>query len=261
MTDSVDAAVRARRSGLLWRTAREIPVKPSPDMALRMVGRQTIDLRSLALAREAAVDGGVRFDGAAIAMYANDASNFHQVPIGVVIPRTLDDVVTTHGICAELGAPICNRGDGTSPSGETVNYALIVDSSKHLTAMGPTDVERRLEICTYEGGRFWVGVDTEKDLDPIVAAAGRKGQIYGALRARQRARALPRKAPTVVDGDVLTTSPEPQRYGRRPPSALRFTSSAKSFHSWRCRSFSVRAADRTWCRKSSTSRWNRSQAA
>ena len=39
-----------------------------------------------------AVRGEVRFDAAARALYATDASNFRQVPIGVVIPRDLDDV-------------------------------------------------------------------------------------------------------------------------------------------------------------------------
>jgi FAD/FMN-containing dehydrogenase/Fe-S oxidoreductase len=249
MTDTVDAALGRRRSGRLWRTVREVPAKPAPGMAVGMVGRETIDVRGLHRSLERAVSGDVRFDAAAIAMYANDASNFHQVPIGVVVPRTLDDVVVTHRICAEFGAPICNRGGGTSISGETVNYAVIIDNSKYLTTIGPTDVERRLvtvepgaineqvnvhtarqnlvfgpdpsshsrctiggnvgnnscgahsvqsqlhgpgprtsdnvlamEVCTYEGDRFWVGVDEEKDLDRIVASGGRKGEIYARLR-------------------------------------------------------------------------------
>ena len=249
MTDTVDAAVKKRRSGGLWRTPREVPAKPAPGMAVGMVGRETIDARGLHRALARAITGEVRFDAAAVAMYANDASNFHQVPIGVVVPKTLDDVVATHRICAEFGAPICNRGGGTSLSGETVNYAVIIDNSKHLTSMGPTDPERRLvtvepgaineqvnvhtgrhnlvfgpdpsshsrctiggnvgnnscgvhsvqsqlygpgprtsdnvhamEICTYDGERFWVGVDEEKHLDRIVAEGGRKGQIYAKLR-------------------------------------------------------------------------------
>ncbi|MGH8981237.1 MAG: FAD-binding and (Fe-S)-binding domain-containing protein [Acidimicrobiales bacterium] len=218
-------------------------------MAVGMVGQEAIDVAGLHRALADAVACEVRFDAGALAMYANDASNFRQVPIGVVIPESLDDVVAAHRVCARFGAPVCNRGGGTSLSGETVNYAVVIDNSKYLTALGPTDVERRLvtvqpgaineqvnvhtgkhdlvfgpdpsshsrctiggnvgnnscgihsvqsqlygpgprtsdnvhtmEICTYEGERFWVGVGEEADIDRIVAAGGRKGEIYAKLR-------------------------------------------------------------------------------
>ena len=65
----------------------------------------------------------MRFDTASKALYATDASNYRQVPLGVVIPKTLEDVVVTHRACRQFGAPIVNRGGGTSLSGETVNFA------------------------------------------------------------------------------------------------------------------------------------------
>jgi hypothetical protein len=37
-----------------------------------------------------AVDGEVRFDPGTRAAYSTDASNFRQVPIGVVVPRTVE---------------------------------------------------------------------------------------------------------------------------------------------------------------------------
>ncbi|HET6634751.1 MAG TPA: FAD-linked oxidase C-terminal domain-containing protein, partial [Streptomyces sp.] len=134
-------------------------------------------------------------------------------------------------------------------SGETVNYAVVIDHSKYLTKIGKTDVKRRLvtcepgvinehlnrstgkhnlvfgpdpsthsrcviggnignnscgihsvqsqvygpgprtsdnvealEIVTYDGERFWVGVDEEDDLEKIIRAGGRKGEIYARLR-------------------------------------------------------------------------------
>jgi FAD binding domain len=78
-------------------------------------------------------------DVSVAAMYANDASDFRQVPVGVVLPRTLDAVVATHRICSQSRAPILNRGGGTSLSGETVNHAVVIDHSKHLTAAGEID--------------------------------------------------------------------------------------------------------------------------
>jgi FAD/FMN-containing dehydrogenase len=53
-----------------------------------------------------------------------------QVPIGVVVPRTLDDVVETMRACHRYRAPVLSRGGGTSLSGETVNNAVVIDFSK-----------------------------------------------------------------------------------------------------------------------------------
>ena len=74
----------------------------------------------------------MRFDTASKALYATDASNYRQVPLGVVIPKTFEDVVATHRACHEFGAPIVCRGGGTSLSGETVNFAVVIDFSKYL---------------------------------------------------------------------------------------------------------------------------------
>ena len=41
----------------------------------------------LARALRACVAGEVRFDDGSRALYATDASNYRQVPIGVVVPR------------------------------------------------------------------------------------------------------------------------------------------------------------------------------
>jgi FAD/FMN-containing dehydrogenase/Fe-S oxidoreductase len=108
------------------------------------------DRRDLRRRLEETVDGEVRFDVASRALYATDASNFRQPPIGVVVPRTLAAVVAAHRACAEFGAPIVARGCGTSLSGESVNVAVVIDFSKYLRGIGDPDVERRL--VTVEAG-------------------------------------------------------------------------------------------------------------
>jgi FAD/FMN-containing dehydrogenase/Fe-S oxidoreductase len=231
------------------RSVRHVDVKQQagvgpPDTTI------AVDVASLRRALERSVSGEVRFDRGSIAMYANDSSNFRQVPIGVVIPKTADDIVATHRACAQHGAPIVNRGGGTSLSGETVNNAVVIDTSKYMTAIGEPDAgtetvrvqpgaineqvnkkvgpkvnmvfgpdpsthsrctiggnlgnnscgihsvqsqlygpgprtsdnTEALEVVTYDGDRFWVGVDEEDRLDEIIAAGGRKGEIYAALR-------------------------------------------------------------------------------
>ncbi|HEX5411837.1 MAG TPA: FAD-linked oxidase C-terminal domain-containing protein [Terriglobia bacterium] len=90
------------------------------------------------------VDGEVRFERGTLGLYATDSSNFREVPIGVIIPKTPDAVLEAHRICSRYGAPILNRGGGTSLSGETVNFAVVIDHSKYLTRIGDPDTSRRL---------------------------------------------------------------------------------------------------------------------
>lgn len=74
----------------------------------------------------------VRFDDGARALYSTDASNYRQVPIGVVIPKRIEDVVETLALCREYGAPFLSRGGGTSLCGQSCNAAVVIDFSKHL---------------------------------------------------------------------------------------------------------------------------------
>jgi FAD/FMN-containing dehydrogenase len=78
------------------------------------------------------VQGEVRFDNGSRALYATDASNYRQVPIGVVIPKSVDDIIATVAACREHGAPIVSRGGGTSLAGQCCNVAVVMDMSKYL---------------------------------------------------------------------------------------------------------------------------------
>ncbi|NLT56321.1 MAG: FAD-binding protein [Actinomycetales bacterium] len=98
----------------------------------------------LATALRGRIEGEVRFDDGSRAVYATDASNYRQVPIGVVLPRTLDDVVATVATCREHGVPVLSRGGGTSLAGECCNVAVVMDLSRHLTAIEHVDAGRRV---------------------------------------------------------------------------------------------------------------------
>lgn len=102
-----------------------------------------------ALARDlaAAVEGEVRFDDGSRALYATDASNYRQVPIGVVVPRTVEDVVRAVAICRGYGAPVLSRGGGTSLAGQCCNVAVVIDWSKYLNRLVEIDPERRIARC------------------------------------------------------------------------------------------------------------------
>src|SRR5512146_1574979 len=93
---------------------------------------QDIDARALESELRRNVEGEVRFDAGTKAMYAVDAGNYRQVPIGVVIPRSKEDVVRAVAACRKYGAPLLSRGGGTSIPGQTCNTAIVLDWSKYM---------------------------------------------------------------------------------------------------------------------------------
>ena len=94
-----------------------------------------------ALARElrAAVHGDVRFDAASIGMYATDASNYRVPPIGVVLPRSAEDVMAAVRVARAHGAPVMGRGAGTSLAGNACNRAVVLDFSKYMNRILEVD--------------------------------------------------------------------------------------------------------------------------
>ncbi|MBV8455658.1 MAG: FAD-binding protein [Acetobacteraceae bacterium] len=64
--------------------------------------------------------------------YATDASIYQVEPIGVVIPKTIEDVGATLAIGREAAVPVLPRGAGTSQCGQTINRAIVIDCSKYL---------------------------------------------------------------------------------------------------------------------------------
>src|SRR6185437_14398993 len=63
----------------------------------------------LAASLKKRIDGEVRFDKGARALYSTDGSNYRQVPIGVVIPRHIADVEATVELARQYGAPLLSR--------------------------------------------------------------------------------------------------------------------------------------------------------
>ena len=127
-----------------------------------------IDTAALQSALEEAIDGEVRFEAQARALYATDASNYREVPIGVVVPRSLDDVEKAVAICRRFGAPLTNRGAGTSLAGQTCNVAVIIDFSKYLNRIIEIDPDQRTA---------WV--EPGCVLDDLRDAAGAHGLTFG----------------------------------------------------------------------------------
>src|SRR5436190_24115136 len=81
---------------------------------------------------EATMEGEVRFDRISQALYATDASVYQILPLGVVIPKTRDDVVRTVNACRQFGVSITARGGGTSQAGQAIGAGVQLDFSKYL---------------------------------------------------------------------------------------------------------------------------------
>src|SRR5947209_19481312 len=84
-----------------------------------------LDTRGLARALVHEIRGEVRFSAGSRALYANDSSVYRQLPLGIVLPRTVDDVVAAVELCRGYDAPIVARGCGTGLAGQTVNEAVM----------------------------------------------------------------------------------------------------------------------------------------
>ena len=199
--------------------------------------------RDLEAALRKSVRGEIRFDSGSRALYATDASNYRQLPIGLVLPLDTADVEAAVAACRQFNAPVLSRGAGTSLAGQCCNVAVVLDFSKYVDRILNLDVERSqsrvepgiildrvreaaerhhltfapdpathsrctlggmignnscgvhalmggktvdnidsMRVLLYEGTILEVGATSEVELDTIIAAGGRRGEIYSALR-------------------------------------------------------------------------------
>jgi FAD/FMN-containing dehydrogenase/Fe-S oxidoreductase len=114
------------------------------------------------------VRGEVRFDSGHRALYSTDASNYRQVPIGVVFPLDSEDVEAAVAACRRHGAPLLGRGGGTSLAGQGCNTAVVLDFSRHMSG-----------ILTLDPGNRTARVLPGTILDDLRAAAAVHGLTFG----------------------------------------------------------------------------------
>src|SRR5437868_15150026 len=94
--------------------------------------------------------GDVLFDAFDRGRYATDASFYQIMPLGIVVPRTMDEALRALAIARDDGRIVTPRGGGTSQCGQTVNEGIVVDFSKHLNRLLSLDVANR--TCVVEPG-------------------------------------------------------------------------------------------------------------
>jgi FAD/FMN-containing dehydrogenase len=131
---------------------------------------RNLDAKSRSLAGElrSCLSGEVRFDDGSRALYSTDGSNYRQVPVGVVIPRSADDIIAAVQVARNFDVPVLGRGCGTSLAGQCCNTALIIDTSKYLNRVLAIDPQRR--VARVEPGVI---------LDDLRSAAEPYGLTFG----------------------------------------------------------------------------------
>ncbi|CAM5582659.1 hypothetical protein SALBM217S_01086 [Streptomyces griseoloalbus] len=112
--------------------------------------------------------GGASSDAGTRAAYSTDGSNYRQVPIGVVVPRTVEAAREAVAVCRDHGAPLLSRGGGTSLAGECCNTAVVLDWTKYCNRLVSVDVENRR--CVVEPGIV---------LDELNRQLAEHGLMYG----------------------------------------------------------------------------------
>ncbi len=101
-------------------------------------------------------------------LYSTDASIYQVEPLGVVIPRTVADIVATVRIAGEMATPITARGAGTSLSGQSIGPGIILDCSKYLNRILDLQVEARKVV-----------IEPGVVLDQLNAAVGKEQLLFG----------------------------------------------------------------------------------
>ena len=133
-------------------------VAAGPDAPARKTETDTIDRDTLREELERELEGEVRFDKVSRALYSTDASVYQIEPLGVVVPRSREDLIRLIRICARYRCPLTMRGGGTSQAGQAIGPGLIADTSKYL--------HRILELSVAER---WVRVEPGVILDELNA--------------------------------------------------------------------------------------------
>lgn len=125
--------------------------------------------RELRAVIERGVSGDVATDPYLLHLYARDASMYALEPRAVAFPRDADDVAALVGNAASIGLPVTPRGAGTSLAGQATGRGLVVDFSRHMSAIHALDPVARI-------ARVEPGVVQES----LNAAAREHGLMFGA---------------------------------------------------------------------------------
>ncbi|HEY4002246.1 MAG TPA: FAD-linked oxidase C-terminal domain-containing protein [Candidatus Xenobia bacterium] len=171
------------------------------------------------------LEGEVRFEDGDRALYATDASNYRQVPIGVVVPRTVEDVVWTVACCRAVGAPVLARGGGTSLAGQCCNVAVVLDFTKYLNrviSVDPDGMEMVVEpgIVLDQANKAVEQFGLRIGPDPATHDHCTIGGMIGNNSCGMHAQYAGKMEDNIIEMDVLLYDGTRMTVGQTPPDVL-----------------------------------------
>src|SRR5438105_10174411 len=85
--------------------------------------------------------GDVLFDAFDRGRYSTDASIYQIEPIGVALPKSVEDIEAAIALAREEGFPVIARGGGSSQNGQTLGQAVVLDTSRYMNQVLEVDTE------------------------------------------------------------------------------------------------------------------------
>jgi len=85
------------------------------------------------------LEGEVLTDDVSRAVYATAACLYRIEPLGVVLPKTTEDVARTVRFCRERGLPVVPRGGGSGLAGQPIGRGVVVDFTRYMDALLEVD--------------------------------------------------------------------------------------------------------------------------
>ncbi|WP_049986163.1 FAD-binding and (Fe-S)-binding domain-containing protein [Halobellus rufus] len=129
------------------------------------------------------IEGEVRFDTYTRQLYATDASAYEVTPIGVVFPKSTDEVAAVVSYCADREIPVLPRGGGTSLAGQTVNEAVVLDFTRHMD--GVLDVDGDAQLARVQAGTILEDLNRRAEPEGLKfapdPASGDRSTVGGAI--------------------------------------------------------------------------------
>ncbi len=114
------------------------------------------------------LDGELYFDETMRTLYATDASAYREMPMGVAIPKTYDDLKKIVTFAKNEKLAIIPRAAGTSLAGQVVGNGLVVDISVNFTKILEVNKEEK-----------WVRVETGVIRDELNMHLANFGLFFG----------------------------------------------------------------------------------
>ncbi len=174
--------------------------------------------------------GEIRLDRTARILYSTDASIYQIEPLGVVFPRTQEDLHAAVELAVQHRVPILPRGAGTSLAGQAIGEALILDCSRWLNRI--LEIDPQNHTATVEPGvvlstlnRAAARFGLQFGPDPASAERATLGGVIGNNATGAHSILYGMTADHLLEAEVLTGEGRLQRWGEVDLEVIRRSAS------------------------------------